>query len=110
MDGRMDVDAGGMSVGHLQRLGGQGLTEVLLFAWGHDSLPVEEKEKRGAARAGGVKSEGNFPNGDTPKRAANDVCATSQDQVNWRAQGTTHTSATSTHGPNCTISDGEGLR
>jgi hypothetical protein len=66
---------------------------------------VSQQVGRMVGRAREACHSGNFPNGDTPMRATNDVTAPSRDQVKQRASSTTHQPVTSTRGPDRAIRD-----
>src|SRR5438067_703987 len=70
---------------------------TLLPAWGHDGLHL--LGKNGGHGRGSARNKSSLPNGDTPRRAASDVNASSRDQASRRAQGTIEGPATSTRGP-----------
>src|SRR5882724_9931139 len=85
----MNVDAGSVRVCHPQRLTRSRRAQLLLDTWRHGGLLVSgisNDTNRPQAREG--LTVNNFPNGDTPERATNDVTANSRDQVN--SPGTKH--------------------
>ena len=79
---QMDIDAGGMGVGHRERRGRVVASRLLGITSGHGKALLDKKERPPARESDGNEQS---PKRGHARRATNDVDASSRDQANEQA-------------------------